>query len=160
MPTSLVGINTGVPNKLVSESIIDGKVPELRSYANIRSEVKYGRHSRIDLLLEKDNERCFIEIKNCTLVVDDVAFFPDAVTTRGLKHLVELQNQVRSGDRAVMFYLVQRMDAKTFKPADHIDHVYGNELRKAVQKGVEILIYDVKLDDEGIQLNQALPYQI
>jgi sugar fermentation stimulation protein A len=76
-------------------------------------------------------------------VIDCVACFPDAVTSRGLKHLVELQQQVRLGDRSVMLFLVQRMDVKVFKPADHIDPAYGKELRKAVRKGVEIMINDV-----------------
>ncbi|MFH1487877.1 MAG: DNA/RNA nuclease SfsA [Pseudomonadota bacterium] len=160
MPSTLVGINTGVPNKLVRQSIIDGRFPELGGYDKIRPEVKYGENSRIDLLLEKDHERCLIEIKNCTLVEKGTAFFPDAVTSRGLKHLVELQNQVRSGDRAVMFYLIQRMDAKVFRPADHIDPAYGRELRKAFKKGVEILVYDVTLDLKGIRVNGPVPCKL
>ena len=160
MPTSLVGVNTGVPNKLVKESIIARKVPELTGYDRIRSEVKYGKNSRIDLLLEKGDRRCFIEIKNCTLVEGGIASFPDAVTSRGLKHLKELQNQVESGDRAVMFYLIQRMDAKTFRPADPIDPAYGLELRKAAKKGVEILVYDVMIDLKGIRLNQPVAYEL
>jgi len=160
MPASLVGVNTMVPNRLVKASIEAGKVPGLADFENVRPEVKYGENSRIDLLLEKGNSRCFVEIKNCTLVNDGVALFPDAVTSRGLKHLKELQNQVRLGDRRVMFYLVQRMDAERFRPANHIDPAYGRELRKAVNYGVEIMVYDVFLDTEGIRLNKALPYEI
>ena len=93
-------------------------------------------------------------------MTDGVACFPDAVTSRGFKHLKELQQQVRLGDRSVMFFLVQRMDAKVFKPADHIDPVYGKELRKAVRNGVEIMVYDVTLDLEGIKLNRRLSYEI
>jgi sugar fermentation stimulation protein A len=88
---------------------------------------------------------------------DRTAYFPDAVTARGLKHLSELQDQARSGHRAVMFYLVQRMDADRFRPADHIDPAYGDELRRAVQNGVEVLVYDVVIDLEGIRLNRRLP---
>ena len=160
MPSSLVGVNTMVPNRLVRTSILAGKVPGLLGFDQLRSEIKYGENSRIDLLLEKGEEKCFVEIKNCTLVTDGIACFPDAVTSRGLKHLKELQNQVRSGGRAVMFYLIQRMDAKLFKPADHIDPAYGKELRKAVKKGVEIMIYDVTLDPEGIRLNNAIPFEL
>ena len=160
MPDSLVGVNTMVPNRLVRESILSGTVGELSGYDTIRSEVRYGRNSRIDLFLENADQCCFVEIKNCTLVTDGVAFFPDAVTARGLKHLVALQEQVRLGNRAVMFYLVQRMDAARFRPADHIDPAYGEELRKAIQTGVEILVYDVVLDMEGIRLNQGLPWEI
>ena len=158
MPTSLVGVNTLVPNRLVKLAIQEGMVPELAEYDTIRSEVKYGVNSRIDLLLERSEKRCFVEIKNCTLVTGGTAYFPDAVTTRGLKHLVELQEQVRRGHRAVMFYLIQRMDAIVFRPADHIDPDYGGELRKALKNGVEVLVFDVKLDLKGITLNQPLPY--
>ena len=160
MPTSLVGINTGVPNKLVKESILAGKITELAGYDRVRSEVPYGHNSRIDLLLEKDRQQCFVEIKNCTLVEDGVACFPDAVTTRGQKHLKELQQQVRQGHRSVMFYLVQRMDAGLFRPADHIDSEYGRGLRQAVKAGVEILVYDVRIDFTHIGINKPVPYEI
>lgn len=160
MPTSLVGVNTGVPNRLVKESIREGKVPALSEFNSIRSEVKYGENSRIDLLLEKENNRCFVEIKNCTLVENSIACFPDAVTSRGLKHLKELQREVCSGNQAVMFYLVQRMDARVFRPADHIDPAYGRELRDAVRNGVDVLVYDVQIDLRGIVLNHPLPYEI
>ena len=160
MPSSLVGVNTIVPNRLALASVAAGRVPELIGYDRIRAEVKYGRNSRIDLLLEKDASRCFVEVKNCTLVTNGVACFPDAVTSRGLKHLMELQRQVRSGDRGVMFFLVQRMDARIFRPADHIDSAYGEELRKAVRNGVEVLVYDVTLDLRGIALRAALPFEL
>ena len=160
MPSSLVGVNTMVPNRLVKASVLAGKIPGLSGFDHVRPEVKYGENSRIDLLLEKGDHRCFVEIKNCTLVTNSVACFPDAVTSRGLKHLKELQNQVRSGDRSVMLYLIQRMDAKLFRPADHIDPTYGKELRKAVKKGVEVMVYDVSLDLEGIRLNNAMPFEL
>lgn len=159
MPSSLVGVNTMVPNQLVKVAVLAGKIPGLSGFDHVRPEVGYGENSRIDLLLEKMDERCFVEIKNCTLVDNNVAYFPDAVTSRGLKHLKELQNQVRSGDRSVMFFLIQRMDAALFRPADHIDPAYGKELRKAVQKGVEMMAYDVTLDSKGIQLNRKLPFE-
>ena len=160
MPTSLVGVNTWVPNQLVKESIMRKKIRALRGYERIRSEVRYGQNSRIDLLLEKGKKPCFVEVKNCTLVQDGVAYFPDAVTSRGLKHLVELQKELRKGSRCVMFYLVQRMDAKRFRPADHIDPAYGEELRRAFRNGVEVLVYDVFLNLEGISLNRRLPYKL
>ena len=160
MGTSLVGVNTIVPNRLTKAAILAGDVPELAGYETVRSEVKYGKNSRIDLLLEEGEKRCFVEIKNCTLVTDGLACFPDAVTSRGLKHLVELQEQVKQGDRSVMFYLIQRMDADRFEPADHIDPAYGQELRKAVQNGVEVLVYDVAMDLEGIRLNRAIPFEL
>lgn len=156
MPASRVGVNTSVPNRLVKAAIQHGKVPQLNGYQRIRSEVGYGNGSRIDLLLETDHRRCYVEVKNCTLVENGIAAFPDAVTTRGLKHLHELQQEVVRGNRAVMFFLVQRMDAVQFTPADHIDPAYGRELRIARKNGVEILSYDVLLDNTGIGLNRRI----
>jgi len=160
MPLSLVGVNTIVPNRLTKAAIAAGNIPQLSGYDSIRSEVTYGENSRIDLLLENAGERCFVEVKNCTLVTDGVACFPDAVTSRGLKHLVELQAQVRQGHRAVMFYLVQRMDAGIFQPADHIDTEYGKELRRAIHSGVEILVYDVSINLQGIRIHRELPHKL
>jgi sugar fermentation stimulation protein A len=159
-PDSLVGINTGVPNRLVKLSIKAGKVTELAGFRDIRSEVRYGTNSRIDILLEQDEKKCFVEVKNCTLLMDGIAYFPDAVTSRGLKHLKELQQEVARGNRAVMFYLIQRMDAREFRPASHIDPVYGLELKKARDSGVEILVYDVNIDLKGISINRRLPFML
>ena len=161
MSTSLVGVNTLVPNRLVAHSIAGSRVPSLHGYEKLSREVSYGANSRVDLLLERSSgDRCFVEVKNCTLVDRGVAYFPDAVTARGRKHLVELQNQVLVGDRSVMFFLVQRMDAELFKPADHIDPEYGNELRKAVATGVEMLVYDVDITLAGITLRRILPWSL
>jgi sugar fermentation stimulation protein A len=161
MPTSLVGVNTMVPNRLVSKSIEAGMVTDLDGYDNIVREVKTPNNSRLDILLSKgEKDRCFVEIKNCTLVKDGIAFFPDAVTSRGLKHIVELRSLISSGTRCVMFYLIQRMDAGIFQPADHIDPEYGRELRHAAEQGIEILVYDVCIDLETITLNRKIPYKL
>ncbi len=159
MPDSLTGVNTLVPNRLVFESLKAGMVKELQGYDTIRREVSVGTHSRLDLVLKKgDKEQCFVEIKNCTLVEDGIASFPDAVTSRGLKHLAELQKLAGSGNRCVMFFLVQRSDARLFRPADSIDPAYGRGLREAVRKGVEMLVYDVRIDLEAIMLNNKIAY--
>jgi len=161
MPTSLVGVNTLVPNRLVFASVKAGAVPELNGYKTVEREVKISDHSRIDLVLNSaDREPCYVEIKNCTLVDNSVALFPDAVTARGLKHIAELQTLVNSGCRGVMFYFIQRMDAKIFKPADHIDSEYGQGLRRAVKMGLEVLVYDVAMDLNGIKLNRKMPYEL
>jgi len=160
MEDSLVGVNTMVPNRLTEAAVLAGDIPELSGYDSVRTEVKYGENSRIDLLLEKGKNRCFVEVKNCTLVTEGLASFPDAVTSRGLKHLIELQKEVEKGHRSVMFYLIQRMDANRFEPADLIDPAYGEELRKAVSNGVEVLVYDVAMDLEGIRLNRPVPFQL
>jgi len=157
MPDSLVGVNTMIPNRLVKKSMEDGLVEEVKGYDRISPEVNVGKGSRLDFLLETESgEKCFMEVKNCTLVQDGVACFPDAVTARGHKHLVELQRLVKEGNRCAMFFLIQRMDAQEFQPADHIDPVYGEELRKAQDNGVEILAYDVTIDLRRITLNKRL----
>ncbi|UCD91517.1 MAG: DNA/RNA nuclease SfsA [Desulfobacterales bacterium] len=161
MPSSLVGVNTLIPNRLIAKSIETGVLDDFKYYDNITREVRTPNRSRLDILLTKnDNDTCFIEIKNCTLAKDGVAYFPDAITSRGRKHLVELRNLVSSGTRGVMFYLIQRMDARVFKPADHIDPVYGKELRNAVAHGVEIMVYDVHINLEGIALRRKVPHQL
>jgi sugar fermentation stimulation protein A len=161
MPTSLVGVNTQVPNRLTAQAIKVGDVAELAGYATVRREIRAGKHSRIDILLEAPDRRpCYVEVKNCTLVEDGMATFPDAVTVRGQKHLEELQGLVAAGCRCVMFYLIQRMDAKRFGPADHIDPTYGEKMRRAADNGVEILAYDVFIDLEGIRLNTQVPWDL
>ena len=159
MPDSLVGVNTLIPNKLVKYSLENGLVPELRQYDSITAEIKVNQGSRLDLLLtRKSGESCFVEVKNCTLVEGQTAYFPDAVTDRGRKHLLELERLASEGNRCAMFFLIQRMDARQFKPADHIDPAYGKALRKAHQKGVEIFVYDVKIDLRKIALNRQIPF--
>jgi len=161
MPESLVGVNTLVPNRLVKQAVLTGQVAELAGYAEVRSEVRMGARSRVDLMLQDDKRgTCHVEIKNCTMVRDDRAYFPDAVTTRGLKHLHELAALVSKRNRSVMFYLIQRMDAEEFRPADHIDPAYGKALRQAVAQGVEILAYDVHIDLRGIRLNRRRPCRL
>ncbi len=161
MPTSLVGVNTLVPNRLVSKSIDQKLIPELSRYDFIQREVKIGEHSRIDLMLTDGGAKhCYVEIKNCTLVNEAVAQFPDAVTSRGLKHITELENLVKAGHRCMMFYFIQRMDAQLFQPADHIDFEYGRRLRLAFDKGIEILAYDVRIDLQGIELNKKIPCEL
>jgi sugar fermentation stimulation protein A len=161
MPDSLVGVNTQVPNRLAAHAIASGDVAELNGYESVRREVKAGKKSRIDILLSSPNRRpCYVEVKNCTLVTDGVATFPDAVTVRGQKHLMELQDLWSAGCRCAMFFLIQRMDARSFAPADHIDPEYGKKLRQAAQNGVEIIVYDVAIDLKDIRLNDRVPYDL
>jgi sugar fermentation stimulation protein A len=158
MPGSLVGINTLVPNRLVFQAAQAGLIPELSGYNAAVREVSIESGSRIDLLLcNGQTDRCYVEIKNCTLVEDGTALFPDAVTARGLKHLKELETLVKAGCRCVMFYFIQRMDARIFRPADGIDADYGRGLRRAVDRGIEMLAYDVSIDLSGIRLNRKIP---
>jgi sugar fermentation stimulation protein A len=161
MPSSLVGVNTMVTNRLAALSIVAGAVPELDGYDEIRTEVKVGKHSRLDLMLKKgENIPCYVEVKNCTLVENGRALFPDAVTSRGRKHLEELRKLVSEGFRCAMLFLIQRMDALVFSPADAVDPAYGEELRKAAASGVEILVYDTHIDLEKIVLNSKIPVEL
>lgn len=103
MPASLVGVNTVIPHRLLREAIQHRLIRDLEGYDGVRHEVRYGNHSRVDLLLESaQRERCFVEIKNCTLVEQKIAYFPDTVAARGLKHLQELQQQVHNRHRCVI----------------------------------------------------------
>ncbi len=152
-----VGINTQYPNRLVVEGIRTGVVKELQGYPVIRQEVKYGQNSRVDLLLENGAEKCYVELKNVTLVENRRALFPDAVTVRGQKHLQELMDMVTEGHRAVIFFVVQREDADLFAPADQIDPRYGKLLRQAVKHGVEALAYQARVSPQEIVLFRPLP---
>ena len=161
MSTSMVGVNTLVPNRLVFKSIARKLIPELSEYNSIRREVKIGEHSRIDLMLTNGGAKhCYVEIKNCTLVDEGIARFPDAVTSRGLKHIIELESLAEAGHRCMMFYFIQRMDAQVFRPADNIDPAYGRRLRQAVEKGIEVLAYDVRIDLQGIELNKKITCEL
>ena len=161
MPDSLVGVNTLVPNRLVKHAVLQKGIAELRGFEEVRSEVRFGENSRVDLLLSgPGNARCYVEIKNCTLVENKTALFPDAVTARGLKHLQELSRQVGPHTRSVLFVFVQRMDANVFQPADAVDPAYGRGLRRAIADGVELLAYDVHIDLEGIRLRRSLPCRL
>jgi sugar fermentation stimulation protein A len=157
---SLVGVHTGRPNKIVQKSVTDGIIPQLGAYTHIRPEVKYGTNSRIDLLLSGDSlPDCYVEVKNVTLRAEDgpTASFPDAVTERGRKHLRELATMVQQGHRAVMLFLVQRMDCERFRPADEIDPLYGQTLRDVLGRGVEALCYDCEINKNGINIRQEIP---
>ncbi len=150
---SWIGINTHLANKLTVEAIESGWIPELSGYPSLRTEVGYGQNSRVDILLESERERCYVEVKNVTLVeADGVYRFPDAVTKRGLKHLYELQDMVAQGHRAVMLFAIQRTDGSHFEPAAHIDPEYAGALKKAQVNGVELLAYRAELSPQKIEL--------
>ena len=161
---ALVGINTGRSNQLVREAIEAGRLAELAGYGSIRGEVPYGRalDSRIDLLLSGEGRPdCYVEVKNVTAAVKEgVAFFPDAITARGTKHLLELARLARQGTRAVLLFCVQRADAREVRPADHIDPTYGRTLREALAAGIEALAYRARVSAQGIELADRLPVVI
>lgn len=163
MGDAWVGVNTANPNRAVQGFIESGAVPELDGYGTLRREVKYGREgrSRIDILLEDAGRpKCYVEIKNATLRDGEHAAFPDAVTTRGLKHLEELIDVVRAGDRGVIFFFIGREDCRRMRPADEIDPAYGAALRRAVDAGVEALAYRMSLSPDGIRLLERAPVDL
>ena len=160
-PTSLVGVNTLVPNRLIATAIDHGKIAELVGYDSVRREVAVGNNTRLDLMLEsQDQPACYIEIKNCTLVEDSIAYFPDAVTGRGQKHLEALAVLAGQGFRAAVFFLIQRMDAQIFRPADSIDPDYGRILRRVDREGVELLAYDVDVNLDRIDLHRRIEIEL
>ena len=155
-----IGVNTGRTNKLVREAIENGVISEIGAVDSIKPEVCVSKHSRLDFLLEKDGTKIYVEAKNCTLLENEAAMFPDALTTRGTKHLNELMALHKQGHRAVLFFCVQREDAKYFVPARHIDPVYSETLKKAVDKGMLVLAYRALVGTKEIVIKERLPVLI
>ena len=155
-----VGINTMHPNRLVAEAVAAGMIPELCGYETIRREVKVSAHSRLDLCLEGNGGRCYVEVKNVTVSFDGAAAFPDAVSERATKHLQELIRLKRRGHRAVAVFVIQRGDCSYFRPADEIDPEYGRWLRRAVNAGVEVLPYVAKVNPLRILLTSKIPAKL
>jgi sugar fermentation stimulation protein A len=146
------------PNRIAEEAIGAGAISELTGYAGLRREVSYGEASRVDFLLQGDDRAdCYVEVKAVTLRHDRAACFPDAVTERGSRHLAELAARVRSGDRAVMLFLVMRQDCLEFRPAGWIDPAYAAGLRRARAEGVETLCYACQINVSEMTIGAALP---
>lgn len=154
-----VGINTGNPNKLAFDAVKNGEIEKLKGYTEVQREVTFG-DSRFDVMAKNDKETCFIEVKNVTFKEGDYALFPDAVTTRGKKHLETLIKVKEQGMRAVMLYIIQRTDVSVFAPAKEIDPEYAKTLKKAFEKGVEVIPMQVKVSPEKIDLLKELPFEI
>ncbi len=157
----LAGVNTSRANHLVREAIESGLIKSLQGYKQMRSEVRYGNEkSRIDLLLEDlQRGQCYIEVKNVTLEeADGRVMFPDAVTSRGAKHLRELMAMLEQGHRAVLFFCVQIADAKSMEIATEIDPTYSQTLSRALDLGLEVMAWRAKLSPEEITLDSAIPF--
>lgn len=158
---TLVGVHTGLANKLVHEAIGAGLIGDLGDYPERRPEVRYGESSRIDWLLQGEGRPdCYVEVKNVTLARERLALFPDAVTARGAKHLQELMGMVAAGDRAAMVYCVQRGDVDAFSPADDVDPHYGALLRQALAAGVEVYTMAADVSPQGVRLCRPLGLEL
>jgi sugar fermentation stimulation protein A len=157
--TELVGVNTGHPNPLVGAALAVGAIPALAGYDSIRREVKYGRNSRVDFLLESAvRPPCYVEIKNVHLMRRrGLAEFPDAKTERGAKHLEELGDMVEQGHRAVMLFLIQIGSAERFALARDIDPKYGAAYERARSRGVEAMAWKCRIEQGGIEIAEPVP---
>lgn len=161
-----IGIHSAKANQLVLEAIQGNKVSELQGYSDIRTEVKYGNeNSRIDLMLtgrgSLDARDCYVEVKSVTLLEQSGrGYFPDAVSTRGTKHLRELIEVVANGDRAVLLFCVQHSGIKTVEPAGHIDPEYTKTIKLAVEAGVEVLAYKCRMSSKSISMSKPIPFRL
>jgi sugar fermentation stimulation protein A len=156
-----IGVNTHRANGLAATAIEDGTIAELQGFDSLRREVRYGDHSRIDLLLERGRDRCWVEVKNVTLVDDRGRYaFPDAVTTRGRRHLRDLAEAAGHGHRAAMLFVIQRSDGSAFTAAEDIDPDYADELRRSVEAGVQPLAYRAEVTPRAIEIVESVPIEL
>lgn len=154
-----VGINTGNPNKLAFEAVKNGEIGKLKGYTEVRREVTF-EDSRFDVMAKNEEETCFIEVKNVSYKEGPYALFPDAITSRGKKHLETLIKVKEQGMRAVMIYLIQRTDVTIFAPAKEIDPEYAKTLKKAFAQGVEIIPLQAKVSPEKIEIIREIPFEL
>jgi len=154
-----VGINTAVPNVLVYEAVKNQEIEALTGFTHVKREVKF-EDSRFDVFASNEKEECFIEVKNVSLKDEQYARFPDAVTTRGKKHLETLMRVKEQGMRAVMVYVIQRSDVEIFTPAFDIDPDYAATLKKAYESGVEVYPIRAIVSPEKIELGEILPFNL
>ena len=156
-----VGINTHSTNKIVHHALKNNLIKELKNSVEIKPETKFGKNTRFDFLVISKKFKTFVEVKNVTLSREKTkAEFPDAVTTRGLKHINELMNACKKGYKIFIFYLVQREDCNSFSIAKDIDSNYANALTKAVKNNLNLLCYDCKFSSKGIKLNKKIKVKI
>ena len=158
---SKVGVNTHSANKIVYHALKNNLIKEIKNSLEIKKEVKFGENTRFDFLITNKRSKAFIEVKNVTLSrKNKLAEFPDAVTSRGLKHINELVKASKKKYKIFIIYLVQRDDCNSFTIAKDIDRAYENALRKAVKNNLNILCYDCKFSTKGIKLNKRIKVKI
>ena len=155
---TFVGMNTANPNELVENAICSGVIVELQGYQSLRREVPYGKNSRIDILLEKDAQKIYVEVKNVHMKRGKTAAFPSSVTSRGAKHMRELSEMVQQGHQAYVVYIVQRNDCECFEIARDIDPIYAQETLRALERGVKALVYACDVSPNGIIVKNRLNF--
>ena len=157
---SKVGVNTHLTNRIALDGFNKGIVKFFKNFDSIKQEVKFGENTRFDFLIHKERKKCFIEVKNVTLSRrKGVAEFPDAITSRGLKHLKELLKAKKKGFEIFILYVIQRDDCSKFQLARDIDPEYSKFMEKAVKKNLNILCYDCKFSSKGIKLNRKIKFK-
>lgn len=154
---SWVGINTLIPNTLVARAAEAEVLPLFFGTTRVRREVRVGPHTRLDLMLERASGPLYVEVKNVTLVRRETAQFPDAPTTRGVKHLQHLTNLAAAGQAAAMVYVVQRQDARAFAPAADIDPSYAEHYQRARAAGVQVVALEAHVTPQRISIARVLP---
>jgi sugar fermentation stimulation protein A len=156
---TLVGINTGLPNRIAEEAILSGLLPSLAGYRDLRREQKYGANSRIDILLtDPDRATTYVEVKNVHFSrTENLAEFPDSPTARGAKHLDELGNMVENGHRGVMLYVIQRDDCDRLRICGDLDPVYARAFERAMGRGVEAYAIRCHITPAGIAATGTMP---
>ena len=157
---NLIGVNTLLTNKIVHEALNKKKIKDLIQFNNIKTEIKFSDNTRFDFLISNTRKKCFLEVKNVTLLrKDKTAEFPDSITSRGTKHLKELINAKKKGYESYILYLIQREDCNYFKIAKDIDQEYKIIFEEAIKNGVKVLCYDCKINNEEIKLNKIISYE-
>ncbi len=156
---SKVGVNTHLSNKIVHHALQNNLIKEIKNILEIKPETKFGSNTRFDFLIKNKSNKIFLEVKNVTLSrKKNIAEFPDAVTSRGLKHINELVQASKEKYKIFIIYLVQRDDCNSFKIAKDIDPAYAKALSKAVKNNLKILTYDCKFSSKGIKLNKKIKF--
>jgi len=148
------------PAEAAREAIENDVISELRGYDSILPEQKYGKNSRIDLLLENANGKCYVEVKNVTMIENGDYAFPDSVTDRGLKHLDELLEMKNQGNRAVMLFVIQRNDGNLFRLSENNDPKYAKKLKEVYENGVEVLCYRADVSPSEILIKEKVDFKL
>lgn len=155
----MVSVDSRLPNGLVLRALKNGDIEELSRYSAIKPEHSHG-NARFDFFLANERERCLLEVKSCTLVKGGIAMFPDAKTERGRRHVIDLMEAKKEGYRACVLFIVQRSDAHVFSPNDEADPEFGEALRDASVKGVEVYAYCSAFTGNKITLKGRLRVEL